>query len=283
MTNEYMEETAGKSGVQLPYPLRLITTEVIGDFTLPDYQPEIKRLLRIGVNLLPPDPRRSEGDLMGAVDYYVLYVGQDNGVYCAPLSTEYRLEAPTEGNGAGMPAAIGEPTLYLCDLSAEVPVGRVVAPRRIHIRCKIKARVRAYGECPLGPWSEDDRDPTVEALTAETAVGRLYRAVGEPMTLEEDIILSPTEEEMRVVCAEGQILMTEAIPTTGMVNCRGEVTVKITLCPADTVGDMLAELSSDTATPRQTPPLTILQRKIPFSQSVAVGGVTSACAATACG
>ena len=61
MTNEYMEETAGKGGVQLPYPLRHITTEVIGDFTLPDYQPEIKRLLRIGVNLLPPDPRRSEG------------------------------------------------------------------------------------------------------------------------------------------------------------------------------------------------------------------------------
>lgn len=283
MTNEYMEETAGKGGIQLPYPLRHITTEVIGDFTLPDYQPEIKRLLRIGVNLLPPDPRRSEGDLMGAVDYYVLYVGQDNGVYCAPLSTEYRLESPTEGGMAGMPAATSEPTLCLCDLSAEVPVGRVVAPRRIHIRCKIKARVRAYGECPLGPWNEDDGDPTVEALTAETSVGRLYRAVGEPLTLEEDIILSPGEEEMRVICAEGQILMTEALPTTGMVNCRGEITVKITLCPADTVGDMLAELSSDTATPRQTPPLTILRRKIPFSQSVPVEGVTSASTATACG
>ena len=283
MTNEYMEETAGKGSVQIPYPLRHVTTEVIGDFTLPDYQPEIKRLLRIGVNLLPPDPRGGEGDLMGTVDYYVLYVGQDNGVYCAPLSTEYRLESPIEGGMAGMPAATGEPTLHLCDLSAEVPVGRVVAPRRIHVRCRIKARVRAYGECPLGPWNEEDHDPTVEALTTETTVGRLYQAMGEPLTLEEDVILSPAEGEMRVVCAEGQIQMTEALPTSGMVNCRGEVTVKLTLCPADTVDDMLAELSSDTATPRQTPPLTILKRKIPFSQSVAMEGVTSACAATACG
>lgn len=283
MTNEYMEEMAERGGVQLPYPLRHITTEVIGDFTLPDYQPEIKKLLRIGVNLLPPDPNRSGGDLMGTMDYYVLYVGQDSGVYCAPLSTEYRLEAPTEGGGTGMPAAIGEPSFYLCDLSAEVPVGRVVAPRRLHIRCKVKARVRAYGECPLGPWDEEDHDPTIEALTAEAAVGRLYRAIGEPLTLGDDIILSPNEEEMRVVCAEGQILMTEAVPTAGMINCRGEVTIKITLCPADTVGDMLAELSPDTATPQQTPSLTILQRKIPFSQSVAVGGVTSTCVATACG
>ena len=283
MTNEYMEEMAGRGGVQLPYPLRYITTEVIGDFTLPDYQPEIKKLLRIGVNLLPPDPNGSGGDLMGTMDYYVLYVGQDSGVYCAPLSTEYRLESSTEGSMASMPAAMGEPTLHLCDLSAEVPVGRVVAPRRIHIRCKIKARVRAYGECPLGPWSGDDNDPTVEALTAETTVGRLYSAMGEPLTLGDDIILSPNEEEMRVVCAEGQIMMTEALPTAGMVNCRGEVTVKITLCPADTVGDMLAEFSSDTAASQHTPSLTILQRKIPFTQSVAIAGMTSACAATACG
>ena len=193
MMNEYMEDMGGKSCVQLSFPLRHMTAEVAGDFTLPDYQPEIKRLLRIGVNLLPPDPHADSGDLTGTMDYYVLYVGQDGGVYCAPLSTEYRLEVPTEGNTAGMPPSMGEPTLFLCDISSEVPVGRVASPRRLHIRCKIKAKVRAYGECPLGPRGEDEGDPTVEALTAEIPVGRLYGALGEPLTLEDDIILSPAE------------------------------------------------------------------------------------------
>lgn len=283
MMNEYMEDTGKRSNVQLPYPPRQMTAEVAGDFTLPDYQPEIRRLLRIGVNLLPPDPDRSEGDLMGTMDYYVLYVGQDGGVYCAPLSTEYRLSSPTEGGQTGMPGAIGEPTVCLCDLSSDVPVGRVVAPRRLHIRCKVKARARAYGECPLGPWSGDERDPTVESLTAEVPVGRLYRALGEPLVLGDDVILSPSEGEMRVICAEGQIMMTEAIPGSGTVNCRGEVTVKITMCPADTVGDMLAELSSNPPAERQAPSLTILQRKIPFSQTVELSGVTSASTAMALG
>ena len=283
MMNEYMGETTGRGTVQLPYPARQVTAEVTGDFTLPDYQPEIKKLLRIGVNLLPPDAGRGGSDLMGSMDYYVLYVGMDGGVYCAPLSTEYRLESPGEGGGAGLPAAMGEPTLCLCDLSSEVPVGRVVSPRRLSIRCRVKARVRAYGECPLGPWSGGDGDPTVETLTAEVPAGRLYRALGEPLALGDDIILSPAEGEMRVVCAEGQVMMTEAIPSAGVVSCRGEVTVKLTLCPADTMGDMTVEPAGDAPAERSAPPLTVLQRKIPFSLTVGMEGVTSSCAATACG
>jgi hypothetical protein len=150
MMNPYVSDTAGRGRVQLPLPAQSLSTEVTGDFTLPDYQPEIKRLLRIGVNLLPPNGAGSNtsSELAGSMDYYVLYVGQDGGVYCAPLSTEYRLETKEKGD-SGLLNALGEPMVYLCDLSSEVPVGRVTAPRRLHIRCKIKARARAYGECPL--------------------------------------------------------------------------------------------------------------------------------------
>ncbi len=284
MMNEYMGDTAGRGTVQLPFPPQAVTAEVAGDFTLPDYQPEIKRLLRIGVNLLPPDPDRMEGALTGRMDYSVLYVGGDGGIYCAPLSTEYRLELPAERNTGALPLPMGEPTVCLCDLSSEVPAGRVVSPRRLHIRCKVKARVRAYGECPLGPLgAEGEDDPTVETLTAEVPVGRLYRALSEPLMLEDDIILSPAEGDLRVVCAEGQIMMTEAVPAAGTVNCRGEVTVKLTLCPADTVGDLLAELTDTAPAQKQAPQLTVLKRKIPFSQTVGMEGVTAACSAAAHG
>lgn len=284
MMNEYMGETAGRGTVQLPFPARSMTAEVTGDFTLPDYQPEIKRLLRIGVNLLPPDPRQSGGDLTGTMDYSVLYVGADGGVYCAPLSTEYRLESPAEGHTGGLPSAMGEPTICLCDLSSEVPVGRVVSPRRLNIRCKVKARVKAYGECPLTARGVgEEADPTVETLTQEIPVGRLYRAFSEPLTLGDEVILTPAEGEMRVVCAEGQVLMTEAVPSAGTVTCRGEVTVKLTLCPSGSVEDLLAELAAEGDIVKSPPQLTILQRKIPFTQTVGAEGVTSACSATACG
>ncbi len=279
MMNEYMGDTA-RGTVQLPFPVRHLTAEVAGDFTLPDYQPEIKRLLRIGVNLLPPNRFTGSGgaELNGSLDYYVLYVGQDGGVYCAPLSAEYRLEAASEGSPVGVMALAGEPMACLCDLSSEVPVGRVLAPRRLNIRCKVKARVGVYGECPLGV-DGGEQDDTVETLTAEATVGRLYWGLGETLPLQDDIILSPADGEMRVVCAEGQVMVTETTPALGLVNCRGEVTVKLTLCPAET----FEAFASDTAERRETPPLTILQRKVPFSQTVEAEGVTPACTATACG
>ena len=278
MMNEYMGDTAGRGTVQIPLPPRELTAEAAGDFTLPDYQPEIKRLLRIGVNLLPPNRFTGSGgaELTGSMDYYVLYVGQDGGVYCAPLSAEYRLETRGEADGAA--PSVGEPMICLCDLSSEVPVGRVLAPRRLNIRCKVKARVKAYGECPLEAGT-DEGDPTVETLTAEAAVGRLCWGMGETLPLQDDVILSPADGEMRVVCAEGQVMVTEASPAVGLVNCRGEVTVKLTLCPAETE----AAFALDTATPREATALTVLQRKIPFSQAVEVEGATPACAATARG
>lgn len=280
MMHEFMEDTAGRGSVQVPFPVQQLTAEAVGDFTLPDYQPEIKRLLRIGVNLLPPNrfTGGSGAELEGSLDYYVLYVGQDGGVYCVPLSSEYRLEAQADGGATGVMATVGEPMTCLCDLSSEVPIGRVTAPRRLNIRCKIKARVSLYGECPLG-LGGGGAEASAETLTAEAEVGRLYWSLGEPLPLQDDVILSPSDGEMRVICAEGQVMMTEATPAMGLINCRGEVLVKLTLCPAEP-----PEASSANGAEGNEPPmLTVLRRKIPFSQTLEAEGVTPTAAAMAAG
>ncbi len=281
MMNDFMGDTAERRTVQVPILDKVLTTEVSGDYSLPDYQPEIKRLLRIGVNVLPPNRfAGSNGtELGGTMDYYVLYMGHDGGIYCAPLSAEYRMEAQPDGTASGGMTEAGEPMVCLCDAVAETPVGRVTAPRRLNIRCKIRAGVKLYGECPLDGMGDGD-DATLERLMDEAEVGRLYWGMGDPLPLQDDVILPPAEGEMRVVCAEGQVMVTEATPALGLVNCRGEVTVKLTLCPAETA----EAFASDTAVEAKTPPaLTVLQRKLPFSQAVAVEGVTPACTATACG
>ena len=279
MMNDFMGDAAGRRTVQVPILSKTLTTEVSGDYSLPDYQPEIKRLLRIGVNVLPPDRLWGSGatELGGTLDYYVLYMGHDGSIYCAPLSGEYRMDAPSEGGLSGSMGEVGEPMVCLCDAVAESPVGRVTAPRRLNIRCKIKANVKLYGECPL-EGTEAFGDETLEKLMDEAEVGRLYRGTGAPLPLQDDIILPPSGGEMRVICAEGQVMVTEVTPALGLVNCRGEVTVKLMLCPAET-----AETFASDTVPSPSLTLTVLQRKIPFSQAVGVEGVTPACTATACG
>ena len=44
----------GMLRLQLPLCDKTVTSEVAGDFSLPDYQPEIKRLLRVSATVQPP-------------------------------------------------------------------------------------------------------------------------------------------------------------------------------------------------------------------------------------
>ena len=61
--------------VTVPMCDRTVTTEVSGDFTLPDYQPELRRLLSVVPTVLPPAKYVGSGrvELNGTVDYLVLY------------------------------------------------------------------------------------------------------------------------------------------------------------------------------------------------------------------
>ncbi len=283
-----------RRSVQVPLADRTVTTELSGDFSLPDYQPEIKRLLRIGVGLLPPSCTEGPGVMTGALDYYVLYMGHDNALWCAPLSTDYRLEMPAEDT-RGLMAEAGEPIICLSDVSTETPIGRVTAPRRLSIRCRLHAHVKMYGEClsyeePTEGESHDIDASDTEILRGSREVSRLYRGVSEAIPLQDDIILPPSESgEWRVVCAEGRVMVTEASAAEGAVLCRGDVCVKLTLCPAEALdaeaffADMDEFSSSSASQTAKDSSLTILQRKIPFSQSVRVDGVSHLCTATACG
>ncbi len=261
--------------VQVPLPPHTLTTDLIGDYSLPDYQPEIKRLLRIEVSVLPPAQPAGLGatELEGAVDYYVLYMGHDNALYCAPLTADYRLPLPDDSRGT-----VGEPLLCLCDMEAEPPTGRVTAPRRLSIRCRLTARVALYGEAPLESLPSEESDEATEALMGEATVGRVYASTGETLALEDDLILPPGRE-WRVVCVEGAVMITGAEAVEDAVNLRGDATVKLTLCPAETA----EEFAADTPPVPTEETLTVLRRKLPFAETVPMEGVTPACTATAKG
>ncbi len=270
MMNEF---TGVRPSVQVPLGERVLSSEVVGDFSLPDYQPEIKRLLRIGVGVLPPVPVGSGRDteIAGTLDYYVLYMGHDNALWCAPLSAEYSLSMPVEDTVGDL--STGEPFVCVADVTTEPPTGRVTAPRRLSIRCKVQARVKMYGECLLG--SADAEEEGCEVLTGTSEVSRLWRTMGEMIPLGEDIILPPGESERRVVCAEGSVMMQEALPTDGQVHLRGEVTVKLTMAAE-------APEADGTAAPSALMP-EVMRRKIPFSATVEMEGITPAATAMACG
>ena len=98
--DNYIKIEAGGARIQDLLCDRQNVTELSGDFSLPDYQPEIKRLLRVKVTVSPPDKYIGAGnaDFSGMIDYCILYAGNDGALYCANESQEYQFSVPLEGS-----------------------------------------------------------------------------------------------------------------------------------------------------------------------------------------
>ncbi len=260
-------ESTDLSGVCFPSVHRIWSTELSGDFSLPDYQPEIKRLLRITAQVSSPEHYISGDtmDLDGTLDYFVLYMGNDNRLYCAPLSSDYHLTLSLsdarESAFHGLNTASGSQTCTF-DLCADTVTGRVTAPRRLNLKCKLRSDVRIYeGKDTPASFSDTADFGSVEQLTETANCCHLQRMVGEPLLLQDDMLLDRDgSADTRVVCAEGKVMVQEAIPGHNTVTCRGDVYLKLT-----TVSENSTE---------ESPAPIITLRKLPFSQVIELPAVT---------
>lgn len=254
----------GLSGyIQIPVGDKNITTELSVDFTLPDYQPDIKRLLKITASVLPPSKYigDSEAEFAGNVDYYVLYTGSDNEIYCAPLTSEYKIDVPIEKSAELTAINISGNASIASDMIS----GRVISPRKINIKCRLKSKVRLFGDVlPDNGFGGSD-DGETEVLYGSGDACRELFGVGELLRLTDDMIIDSRDGETRVICADGKPLVTEVSLSTGAVSCRGELYLKL-LMSKEGGGE----------------PYTAV-RKIPFSQTIPIDGAEIGCTACVCG
>lgn len=257
----------------LPICRQSLSQDISGDFSLPDYQPEIKRLLRISASMTPPitTAMRDHIQMVGNIDYFVLYTGNDNKLYCAPLTTNYDITAPLSDSTSPLQhnqdAWVGDEPTFTCLTEASSITGRVTAPRRLSIKCRIDADIKGYATCPTG-LNSPNIETGVETLMDTTSCISLLRTTGQ-MTLQDDMI-SPPNDTLRVVCAEGAVMLQDVVMGQNTLTCHGDVWLKLTL-------------DSENPQPDQTESISIIRRKIPFSQVVELPGVTPTYTGTATG
>lgn len=240
---------------------RVLNTEVSAEVTIPDYKPELRRLLRVRATALPTDRYIGAGtaEVSGPVELEALYAADDGSLWCVCERTEYRFSMPFE-RGEDFSAAEG----ILCEVfpETEAAVGRVSAPRRLTLRCRVRARVCLYAVRELNARFDAERESS-EVLCGElTAVHRFF-GESAPVRLSDEVI--PEVPEVRVICARADVFPGEAQTGSGSVRCRGEVCLNL-LCAAETPGE-----ESGTA------PVFTVQRRIPFAEDVPVDGVEVNC------
>ena len=238
--------------------------EVSGEISLPDYLPEVKRLMRVSATVTPPARYvgAANTELSGSVDFCILYTGNDGALYSTSHTSEYRIGIPTD-----LPndAALGEGLVCDADILPEPCNARVLAPRKLSLKCRLRARMRLYGNRLI------ENGDVIAGIAAEKLFGSCdvaehFCGVGEPLLLHDEIICDTQSEDVRVICADGKVLIMEAVAGSGSINCRGEVVLKL-LCAHDSTG---------------LPP-SQLMRRIPFESSIEVEGCEVNCAASAFG
>lgn len=261
---QYKQEKGAGWTVQAPLCSKQIVTELSTDISLPDYQPEIKRLLRVCVTASPPDKYVGAGsaEISGSVDYSILYAGNDGALYCANQTQDYRLSVPVE-----VPPDFDPVEGILCDARSisESAVSRVSAPRKLSIKCRLRTGVRMYGMRSPEERFTGTLAGALQRLTGDAECARSFFGVSEPISLADEILMEKGERELRVVNAEGAVFVSEAIAGSASVHCRGEVCLRL-LCEEEGGGGCI-----------------LLTRRIPFAEEVPTVGAEVNCACCADG
>ena len=250
---------SGRVRVQAPICDRQTVTELSSDFTLPDYQPEIKRLLRIRAVVTRVDKYIGVGsaEFSGAVDYGILYSASDGGLYCANENCEFQFSVPIE---MASDFELNEGLVCDAEIRPETVSGRVASPRKISVKCRLRTRVRLFGTKLLEEDIGGAPADTVERLCGSAECARLFVGGTETLQLGDEILCDPQAGDLRVINAEGQVFVAEATAGSGAVNCRGEVCLKLLCC-----------IESNDALP------TVQLRRIPFHAAIPTDGAEVNC------
>ena len=131
----YQKEEHSSLRMQVPLCNRSGMTELSSDFSLPDYLPEIKRLLRVRATVLPPDKYIGAGnaDFTGAIEYAILYSDNDGALYCVTERGEYQFAVPLD---TVADIDLNDGLTCDSDVIPEAVSGRVAAPRKEPVKVK---------------------------------------------------------------------------------------------------------------------------------------------------
>lgn len=234
---------------QLPVCDKTITTDISEDFNLPEYLPEIRRLLRIAPRI--PFPSQYIGndtaEFSGNVLWNVLYVDSEGALAKADLASAYEASASMEASSECLPET---DFLAYDEITADNVVGKVLGPRKLNIRCKLNHHIRVFGdfsyECNLiGECSEQSVRRLTKAFPACVTIG----GVDDTLELEEKF---PGDEATRVVYHSCGVCVNESVPSADGVVCRGNLMLKLLLAKEGAAPECIERTVPFTANPEMS-------------------------------
>ena len=193
-------------------------SESVGEYPLPDYNGDVKRVLMISPRVVPNGQYMNESNLefSGNVFYDVIYLDSENNIARAEFSTDYELALKQDGE---------------CYRDADIRTSiasynvRLVGPRKFSAKAALSSDVRISESRVLEIQGDAMDDESVETLSGDAHIITSFFFCGESVELKEDVVFidGAIEDEVQVLSCDV---------------CAGKV---ITLCD-DGVGEVKCDL-----------------------------------------
>ena len=197
--------------------------ECAGDYTLPDYMPEIAKMMICTPRLVPAGKYigSERAEFSGSVVYSVVYTGEDGEPFYTMLTGDYEYSVPL-GDAASSPRIeiFDDPVIESVSVRAS-------GPRRISVRTRISVSPSIIYECESAPRSfYDDSDMKYQTLTSQlSSTEQGHFDSGEFMV--EEAFRLDTSPDAEFVGCEGNACIGEITVAGGSVRCRGEAECRI--------------------------------------------------------
>jgi hypothetical protein len=253
------------NNVQLLVCCKTLSNEISSDFSLPDYCPEIRKLLRVSAKPLPADSYVSgaSADFSGDIEYTLIYVGDDNAIYSECFSDKYEFSVPLEND---CPLDLNEGLYAFADSTPELSVGRVTSPRKLNVKTRLRSKICVYGKCNIGEQMNGEYAlSSIQRLHKSCNASCIVREKSELSSLYDEFTPANFSQESRIICTDARVFITDANAGNKSIACSGNVILNFLLCRDGESG------------------ITSLERKIPFSYSLESESVTPECICRAFG
>jgi len=226
-------------------------TEISEEFILPDYLPDIKKIIRADASPRIDGKYVSDGKISfeGEVACRVLYTDDSNCLYAVTFSPLFADGLEVVGVGDECIAnLIAEPDSLTC---------RTVNPRRISLKLRLDTDITIWNSRSFSPEIVGDYGVSTEILTEDIKTVKLICAGENGLNASVDIEADGALPQLgRIICCDVSAAFFECKPADGRVLCRGEMPITVFYSSDTEYGEIY----------------TTLFRKLPIAQVVVAEG-----------
>lgn len=211
---------------QRELPPQLLYTDSTAEYTLPDYLPEMRKVLSVRTEVIPSGQYigQSRAEFAGTCNHRVLYLDAEGKVWCACVTSDFELAVSLAG---------ADPATLKCRAyhTVESNSYRLSGPRRISVRAVVASRVQLFVPSENLPDSDFAGEGCVRLQ--KNTEGRCVYPFSSERVHFSATVKTENAGELRVLCAEGAAIISELRCEGEDVFCTGELYGKALLAGED--------------------------------------------------